>query len=154
MADVFSKAKRSAVMARIRSRGNAETELTLIRIFRTYKIVGWRRDWRLVGKPDFVFPKARLAVFVDGCFWHGCKTHGTYPSSNQIYWVEKLKRNKTRDRLVNRKLREQGWNVLRVWHHELSQKNHLRVVRRIQRYLDRGSACVKIDKKRSTHSSL
>lgn len=146
MVDVFSKAKRSAVMSRIRSHGNAETELALIRIFRTYNIVGWRRHWPLVGRPDFVFPRQRLAVFVDGCFWHGCKIHGTQPSSNQVYWLQKLQNNKTRDRLVNRELRKQGWIVLRVWHHELSQKNHLQVVQRIQRHLTSYSASLETTK--------
>ena len=71
MADVFTKKKRSAVMAAIRSHGNKDTELKLISIFRGHGIKGWRRHQPLPGKPDFVFRRERLAVFVDGCFWHG-----------------------------------------------------------------------------------
>ncbi len=76
MADVFSKSKRSKVMAAIRSKGNKDTELRLAFILRAYGIKGWRRHYPLPGKPDFVFPKQRLAVFVDGCFWHSCPKHG------------------------------------------------------------------------------
>ena len=72
MTDVFSKKKRSQVMAAIRSKGNKTTELRLASILRAHGISGWRRHQPLFGKPDFVFRRERLAVFVDGCFWHGC----------------------------------------------------------------------------------
>lgn len=136
MADVFSKAKRSDVMSRIRSRGNEETELALIRLFRSHNITGWRRNWRLEGKPDFVFPTQRLVIFVDGCFWHGCPVHGTQPSTNQAYWKSKLERNRARDKRVTRVLRTYGWRVLRVWHHDLSRRNQCRLVRKIKRNLE------------------
>jgi DNA mismatch endonuclease (patch repair protein) len=86
MADVFSKRKRSRVMAAIRSKGNKDTEMKLVSIFRAYGIKGWRRHRLLPGKPDFIFSKARLAIFVDGCFWHGCPTHEQKPDSNRDYW--------------------------------------------------------------------
>ena len=140
MADVFSKAKRSDVMSRIRSRGNAETELALIRIFRSHHIAGWRRNWPLEGKPDFVFPRQRLVIFVDGCFWHGCPIHGTQPSTNQAYWQPKLGRNKARDERVTRSLRKNGWRVLRVWHHDLLRKNQMRLVRKIQHNIELASS--------------
>jgi DNA mismatch endonuclease (patch repair protein) len=119
MADIFSKRKRSQVMAAIRSKGNKDTELRLASILREHGINGWRRNRPLPGKPDFIFSKQRLAVFVDGCFWHGCPKHGRKPDSNQHYWLSKLQRNKSRDREVNRLLRNRGWNVLRLWEHEL-----------------------------------
>lgn len=72
MADVFSKRKRSEVMSLIRGSGNKGTELALVQIFRAHRITGWRRHQAMFGKPDFVFAKIRLAVFVDGCFWHYC----------------------------------------------------------------------------------
>ena len=133
MADVFSKTKRSKVMSQIRSSGNKDTELALIRIFRTNQMTGWRRNHNLEGKPDFVFPKDRLALFVDGCFWHGCPAHSRPPKSNQLYWREKLLRNKRRDLLVGRRLRKQGWRVLRIWEHELVLKNLTRLIKRILR---------------------
>ena len=135
MADVFSPAKRSAVMARIRSKGNLETEMAMIRLFRAHGFTGWRRNQAVWGRPDFIFRKARLAVFVDGCFWHGCPQHGTVPRSNRLYWKRKLERNCERDKQVNRELRKLGWTVIRVWHHELSSKNQAKLLRRMTRAL-------------------
>ncbi|HTG43488.1 MAG TPA: very short patch repair endonuclease [Verrucomicrobiae bacterium] len=119
MADVFSKRKRSQVMSSIRSSGNKATELAAIRIFRKQKIKGWRRQVLLPGKPDFVFRQQRVAVFIDGCFWHFCPRHGRCPASNESYWTAKLQRNRQRDRQVSGALRSKGWKVLRVWEHDL-----------------------------------
>src|SRR5580704_15266638 len=135
MADVFSIRKRSEVMSRIRSRGNKETELVLAGLFRRWGITGWRRNQKIFGKPDFVFRKARLAVFVDGCFWHACPKHCRMPASNRKFWRRKLSSNQQRARLVNRTLRKAGWRVLRVWEHQLKPKNHLRLCRRLQTLL-------------------
>ncbi|HEY5042284.1 MAG TPA: very short patch repair endonuclease [Verrucomicrobiae bacterium] len=154
MADVFSKKKRSEVMSRIRSRGNAATELALAKLFRRNKITGWRRHFEIRGRaalprrqspatehrrptnfrvrPDFVFRRARLAVFVDGCFWHGCPRHATNPKNNRTFWRRKFSRNKKRDALVTRALRRAGWRVVRIW--ECALKKHpLNCVKRIQR---------------------
>ena len=119
MTDVFSKRKRSQVMAAIRSRGNRDTELKLASIFRAHKITGWRRNQPVFGKPDFLFRRERLAVFVDGCFWHGCRRHCRKPKSHQAFWHRKIERNRTRDRHVNRILRLKGWRVVRIWEHSL-----------------------------------
>jgi DNA mismatch endonuclease (patch repair protein) len=135
MADVFSKAKRSEVMSRIRPRGNKGTELALMAFFRAHGHTGWRRGRPLFGKPDFVFRKNKVALFVDGCFWHGCPKHGTRPKTNAGFWNEKLRRNIARDRLVNRTLREAGWRVVRIWEHELQKKNAARLAARLRRLL-------------------
>ncbi len=74
-------------------------------------------------KPDFVFPKLRLAVFVDGCFWHGCPSHATWPKQNAAFWRKKILGNRARDRRVNRELCALGWRVVRVWEHELARNN-------------------------------
>ena len=132
MADVFTKAKRSAVMSLIRSRGNRATELRLIALMREHGITGWRRKACVFGRPDFVFSAARVAVFVDGCFWHGCPRHATKPGNNAAFWRRKLAANKTRDRLVTRTLRAEGWTVLRIWEHDLARKNEARLMRRIR----------------------
>lgn len=97
MADVFTKAKRSEVMSRIRGRGNKDTELALMKLLRRHHINGWRRNQSVFGKPDFVFPKAQLALFVDGCFWHCCPKHCITPANNRAFWKEKLAANKARD---------------------------------------------------------
>jgi len=131
MADVFTKAKRSAVMSRIRGRGNKDTEIALARLLRQNKITGWRRHLPIFGKPDFAFPKHKIAVFVDGCFWHGCPKHFSLPANNRAFWKRKLSANKLRDILVTRTLRSQGWRVLRIWEHELGRKNTVELCRRI-----------------------
>ncbi len=136
MADQFTKAKRSEIMAAVRSRGNKETELRLAEILRSCGISGWRRHERIRGCPDFVFPRARLAVFVDGCFWHGCPKHCRMPAANRSYWQEKISRNISRDRATVRALKAEGWRVLRLWAHTL--RHPTRVSQRIIKEL---SAC-------------
>ena len=86
-------------------------------------------------KPDFVFRQARLALFVDGCFWHGCPKHATKPANNRLFWEKKLAGNQTRDRVVNRALRRAGWRVIRIWEHEFAGKNQSRLLRGILRAL-------------------
>jgi DNA mismatch endonuclease (patch repair protein) len=122
MPDVFTKAKRSEVMSRIRGHGNKATELALAKVFRQHRITGWRRHQAHFGKPDFAFPRLRVAVFVDGCFWHGCPKHSTMPRSNRPFWAKKLAANKARDRLVSRTLRRDGWRVVRIWEHDLAKR--------------------------------
>jgi DNA mismatch endonuclease (patch repair protein) len=117
--DVFTKKKRSQVMAAIRSRGNKATELKLASILRAAGITGWRRHRPLPGHPDFIFRHARLAVFVDGCFWHGCRWHCRMPRDNRRYWQTKITRNALRDQATSKLLRRAGWRVLRVWEHSL-----------------------------------
>jgi DNA mismatch endonuclease, patch repair protein len=125
MADVISKRKRSQVMAAIRSKGNKDTEMKLASILRIYGIKGWRRHALLPGKPDFIFPKQRLAVFVDGCFWHGCRWHCRMPQDNRLYWQNKISRNVERDRAITRLLRRIGWRVLRLWQHSLKDSDSI-----------------------------
>ncbi|WP_093577154.1 very short patch repair endonuclease [Amycolatopsis rubida] len=67
---------------------------------------------------DVVFPKARVAIFVDGCFWHGCPEHYRLPRTNTAYWDDKITGNQTRDRQTDELLQEAGWTVMRVWEHE------------------------------------
>ena len=155
MADVFTKRKRSEVMSRIRGRGNKDTELALARLLRAHGITGWRRHVEVRGRavlrrgpnskaaqqrrptfrvrPDFIFPKRKLAIFVDGCFWHACPIHATKPKNNAAFWLEKLAGNRHRDARVTRTLRRAGWRVLRLWEHELARKNELKLLRRIQK---------------------
>ena len=121
MTDVFSPEKRSEVMSRIRSAGNRSTEQKLASLFRLHKISGWRRHYPAFGKPDFVFPAYRIAVFVDGCFWHSCQLdrHCQIPKTRTEWWSNKLERTKRRDREVVRVLRADGWAVARIWEHSL-----------------------------------
>ena len=199
MPDVFTPAKRSEVMSRIRSTGNAATELRLVALLRAARITGWRRHVqlplglvpqakakssssglrstksaggraakakaqgkakaqssapglrsskseggiaaprprRLRVRPDFIFRAQRVAVFVDGCFWHGCPRHGTRPRQNRKFWDEKIARNRARDRLVTRRLRQLGWTVLRLWECALAQKRQPATLARLLRALEK-----------------
>ena len=135
MADVFSRSKRSEVMSRIRSRGNQSTEVAFVGVWRRHGISGWRRNYPLFGRPDFVFPKAKIAVFVDGCFWHGCPAHFRPPKTNRRFWQNKIAKNIARDRAVSRRLRRQGWHVFRFWEHDIKQKTIARKLGRLRNLL-------------------
>jgi DNA mismatch endonuclease (patch repair protein) len=113
-------------MSRVKSKNNKSTELGFISIIKEKNIIGWRRNYPLIGKPDFVFPKQRIAIFIDGCFWHKCPKHCRMPSSNKEYWNQKIEKNRIRDRKTKKLLKEAGWFVIRIWEHEIKQKkiNH------------------------------
>lgn len=121
MADVLTPAQRSFNMSRIRGKGNATTELAMVRALRAAKITGWRRHAELPGRPDFVFPRRRIAVFVHGCFWHGCSRCYRRPGTNRRYWTEKIAANRRRDARVARYLRAEGWCVMTVWEHAVER---------------------------------
>jgi DNA mismatch endonuclease (patch repair protein) len=100
-------------MAAIHSRGNTTTELPLAKLLWTAGIRGYRKHWPVAGKPDFAWPGKKIAVFVDGCFWHGCPCK-YLPRSNRKFWRDKIQANKRRDRRVSQALRRDGWIVLRI----------------------------------------
>ena len=141
MPDVFTKEKRSAVMSLIRGRGNKATEVALVNLFRQHHITGWRRNQKVFGKPDFVFRRSRLALFVDGCFWHGCPKHCKIPAGNRAFWKKKFAANKARDLLVTRTLRRASWRVLRIWEHDLSRKRATALAAKFRRFLAAAVAC-------------
>ena len=95
--DIFSNEKRSTVMKAIKSKNTKTTELKMIQIFKDNHIIGWRRTYPLKGKPDFVFPKQRVAIFVDGCFWHGHDCRNITPKDNAEFWTKKRTYNKAHD---------------------------------------------------------
>jgi len=110
-------------MSSIRSRGNLTTEWRLRSRLIREGISGWSlHSKHIFGKPDFAFEKEKIAVFVDGCFWHGCKTCRNIPTDNHDFWFEKIERNKRRDRLVNKELKNAGWHILRFWEHEVRKQ--------------------------------
>jgi DNA mismatch endonuclease (patch repair protein) len=105
------------------------------------KLIGASSRRLLQVRPDFVFLKSRTAIFVDGCFWHGCPKHGTQPKGNRVFWRRKFSANKKRDVLVTRTLRRAGWRVLRIWEHALRRatkkpQNEARLLNRIRMALD------------------
>lgn len=133
MTDVFSSMKRSEIMRRIKSKGNKTTEWKIRSRLIQSGISGWKlNDKTIFGVPDFVFSQKKIVVFLDGCFWHGCKTCRSIPKNNSCFWLQKISRNKERDRKVNRLLRRNGWKVLRFWEHELKhspEECFLKIVR-------------------------
>lgn len=140
MADVFSREKRSAIMAAIKGRGTLSTEVAVRRLLRRQGITGWRSHLESIpGRPDFAFRKERIAVFVDGCFWHGCRTctRNRRPATNAVFWSQKIDGNMRRDRRANRALRLRGWTVLRIWEHSV-EKHSERVARRLSAAVGNG----------------
>jgi DNA mismatch endonuclease (patch repair protein) len=134
-----TKHERSRIMAAVRSANTRSTEWKLRSQLITAGVRGWQcQVANLPGKPDFIFPRQKLAVFVDGCFWHACPKHCTYAKglrrttrpfdklrvttkrTGRAFWLGKLAGNIARDRRVNRQLRRQGWRVVRIWEHELA----------------------------------
>jgi DNA mismatch endonuclease (patch repair protein) len=122
-------------MSRIRSKRNATTELKLAALLRVSGIWGWRRNFSLLGNPDFVFLKSKLAVFVDGCFWHGHACgRNLKPKRNASLWQQKIDGNQRRDRRNAKSLRAAGWRVIRIWECTLKRRPEF-CVRRIKRAL-------------------
>lgn len=128
----FSGLSRSELMSRIKSKGNKKTEMAFLAGIKKHHISGWRRHGDLPGKPDFVFRDAKLVVFLDGCFWHGCPIHYKAPRTRRIFWNSKIERNKSRDRKNNRMLRSLGWKVIHIWEHDLTKSRIERVLARLK----------------------
>ena len=123
MSDIFNKAKRSEIMKKVRSKNNKSTELKLIQIFKENNIHGWRRNYKVKGHPDFVFLNKKIAIFVDGCFWHGHDCRNTKPKDNQEYWDKKRERNMKHDKEITEYFENRGWTVIRIWECELKKDN-------------------------------
>jgi len=119
MADDRTQAQRSETMRRVRSRDTSPEVALRRELHRRGLRYSLRR--KLPGSPDVIFVRAGVAVFIDGCFWHGCPEHCRRPSSNTGYWNAKIDRNIARDRRVDRTLQEQGWRVVRLWEHEVKE---------------------------------
>ena len=115
--DVMTPEQRKNCMAKIRSR-DTKPEIRLRKALWA-KGLRYRLHYDLLGRPDIVFPKYKIAIFCDGCFWHGCPKHSKTPKTNAGFWQEKIIKNMERDREVNHLLMEMGWIVLRFWEHEI-----------------------------------
>jgi DNA mismatch endonuclease (patch repair protein) len=113
-------------MRAVKSKGNKSTELKLIYIFNSCGISGWRRGYPVKGHPDFVFLDFKLAIFVDGCLWHG-HTCRHYPKSNEDFWSKKIEWNARHDVEITKRFQDRGWTVLRIWECELIKKNQINI---------------------------
>jgi DNA mismatch endonuclease, patch repair protein len=125
MSDTFKTEQRSEIMRRIKSKGNSTTEMKLYSFFKENEVKGWRRNYKLFGRPDFAFPKLKIAIFLDGCFWHGHDCRNTRPSNNKDYWDRKISSNMIRDIVVKQHLEKLGWRVVRIWECKLKDKFNL-----------------------------
>ena len=134
MTDIVDKATRSRYMAAVKSRGNLSTETLMVSLLRKNRFKGWRRHYPIPGTPDFCWPRQRVALFVDGCFWHGCPRCYQVPKSHVAYWRRKASMNRKRDKRVDRALRRENWSVIRVWECRLDRKG---TISRIERKLRR-----------------
>lgn len=115
-------ARRSQAMRAVRGKDNRTTERKLRFALVRARMRGWTLNARAIdGCPDFYFPTRRVAIFVDGCFWHGCPKCGHIPKANSRFWAAKIRRNQTRDGSISERLRERGYRVLRLWEHELRE---------------------------------
>ena len=130
--DVFSASKRSEIMSKVRSTGNKSTELKLISVFKERGLTGWRRNSKLFGHPDFVFPKLKIAIFVDGCFWHGHDCRNTKPQDHHDYWAQKIARNRARDAAATEHLERLGYAVIRIWECEFKRSNQDVLAKKLQ----------------------
>lgn len=126
---------RSKIMAAIRGKSNKSTEVALRMAMVRARVKGWTLHPTITGKPDFFFPRERIALFVDGCFWHGCQRCGHIPATRRPFWKAKIDRNRIRDKRNVRILRACGVRSLRIWEHDLRESGCLSAIRRVQRLL-------------------
>lgn len=119
----FGGLSRSALMSRIHSNGNLSTEIKMMSLLKKESLKGWRRKYKMIGKPDFVWPKEKLILFIDGCFWHGHNCgRSLLPKINAEKWQEKIANNKKRDKRLTKLLKSKGWIVIRFWECHLNKK--------------------------------
>jgi DNA mismatch endonuclease, patch repair protein len=118
MTDTHTKEQRIKNMKAIKSQSNLENKVSKALWNKGFR---FRKNSKLYGKPDIAIQKFKIVIFIDSCFWHVCPEHSNIPKSNQDYWVKKLNRNQERDREVSRYYKEQGWNIMRIWEHELKR---------------------------------
>lgn len=135
MADVLTKLQRSYNMSRIRGK-HTKPELIIRKALSLAGLRGYRLHYKLIGRPDIVFSKYKTAIFIDGCFWHKCPKCFIGPKSNKKFWNNKIKQNTKRDQLVNKQLRLQKWNIIRVWEHELDSDMN-RIYKKILKSISR-----------------
>lgn len=119
-------------MRSVKSSGNKSTEERLVQYFADQNITGWRRHYNVKGHPDIVFLDKHIAIFVDGCFWHGHNCRNTRPSDHQEYWQKKRERNIKHDQEVTAMFESRGWTVIRIWECELKKKNRAELENKLQ----------------------
>ncbi len=120
--DRVSKEKRSEMMSKVRSK-NTKLEIAFGKILWSNGFRYRKNSKKYFGAPDFVLKKYQTVIFVDSCFWHGCKKHCKLPATNKKFWKDKIERNIERDKEVNKYYKKEKWNVFRVWEHDIKLFN-------------------------------
>jgi len=119
MTDCYPKETRSRVMSKIRSK-NTQPELQLRKLLWSKGLRGYRiHNKNLPGNPDIAFSKKKIAIFIDGCFWHGCPICYVEPKTNRDYWLPKIRNTIERDNTQQKELESAGWVVIRIWEHDI-----------------------------------
>ena len=121
--DIFSKKKRSEIMSKVKNKGS-ELEIKFGKILWAAGFRYRKNSSKYLGKPDLVLPMYKTVIFIDSCFWHGCKKHGSLPATRKKFWIEKIEGNKSRDKKVNRYYKKIGWKIIRIWEHDLKKKDY------------------------------
>jgi DNA mismatch endonuclease (patch repair protein) len=121
MTDVLTPKQRTYNMSQIRGK-NTAPEIKLRKMLFAAGIRGYRIHYNLPGKPDVVFIKKKIAIFVDGCFWHKCPVDFQEPATRKEFWIKKIQSNIDRDKKVNEQLKRDGWTVIRIWEHEIKKE--------------------------------
>lgn len=135
MTDVLTPAQRKYNMSRIRGK-NTGPEIKLRKLLWSQGIRGYRIHYILPGKPDIVFTKKKISIFIDGCFWHKCPVCFQEPETRKEFWMKKILSNVERDKKVNKQLMEEGWTVLRFWEHDV-RKNPDAIVKEISELIEK-----------------
>jgi len=121
MVDVHTPKQRSYNMSMIRGK-NTKPELILRKLLSSYSIKGYRLNVKMTGKPDMIFGKYKVVIFIDGCFWHKCPKCFIEPENNKKFWKSKIEGNVKRDKTVNKILKKEGWQVIRIREHLLRKR--------------------------------
>jgi len=136
MTDVLTREQRSYNMSQIKNK-NTKPEIRLRKLLFSQGLKGYRLSAAITGKPDIVFSKYKIVIFIDGCFWHKCPLCFKKPQTNKKFWIDKIENNVKRDRETNKSLVKDGWIVLRFWEHEI-KKNINKCVSDIELEINRG----------------
>lgn len=134
MVDIVSRKKRSEIMRAVKSCGT-KLEISFCRMLRENGLRFKRNDKSCFGKPDFSLKKIKTAVFIDSCFWHGCRSHCRMPKSHSGYWKQKIQNNKARDKQVNKWYKKQGWKIIRIWEHAIKTNSQMQVEKVLRRVM-------------------
>ena len=133
MADIFTKKKRSEVMSKVRHK-DSKIEVAFRKKLWAEGFRYSKNSAKYFGKPDIVLPKYKMVIFIDSCFWHGCKKHGSIPATRIKFWTEKIDRNKARDKEVSKHYKRKEWRVIRIWEHDLKRSSSSEV-EKVVKYL-------------------